>query len=95
MATVHHAAFLAVMGVLLQSHIATADLVHFPFNGTGAACNEIVCGRGSCVPLINTTFGFECVCDPGWRQARPDGDQYLNFLPCLIPNCKFFVLVFT
>ncbi|EPS70628.1 hypothetical protein M569_04135, partial [Genlisea aurea] len=50
-------------------------------------CNGTRCGRGSCIPSLNTTFGFVCECEPGWRQARPDTDRLLLFLPCIVPNC--------
>lgn len=55
----------------------------------GGVCEESVCGRGECVPLDNTTIGFACECEPGWRQALPQYDEYPRFLPCVIPNCKF------
>ncbi|PIN07606.1 hypothetical protein CDL12_19823 [Handroanthus impetiginosus] len=92
-ATVHYGAFLAVIFLILQSYdynnIATADesspSLIAPFFGD--VCNETVCGRGTCMPTLNTTFGFECECEDGWAQSRPQGFEYLNFLPCVVPNC--------
>lgn len=50
-------------------------------------CKEIACGKGKCVSSQNSTFSYECECDPGWKQYRADNDDYLKFLPCVIPNC--------
>lgn len=59
------------------------------------ACKTNVCGKGSCVPTSNSTFGFECQCQQGWKQSRPDDDQFFKFLPCVVPNCQFvFLLLF-
>ncbi|KAK3006255.1 hypothetical protein RJ639_016881, partial [Escallonia herrerae] len=33
-------------------------------------------------------FNFKCVCDPNWKRTRSDDEQNLQFLPCVIPNCK-------
>ncbi|KAL0284621.1 UNVERIFIED_CONTAM: hypothetical protein Scaly_2845100 [Sesamum calycinum] len=54
----------------------------------GNPCRENVCGKGSCVTTENSTFGFECECQHGWKQARSQDDEYLKFLPCVIPNCE-------
>ncbi|KAM7462840.1 hypothetical protein LguiA_030961 [Lonicera macranthoides] len=51
-------------------------------------CKEVECGKGSCKPALNSTFFFVCECEPGWKQARPDDDDYFKFLPCLIPDCN-------
>ncbi|XP_059650800.1 uncharacterized protein LOC132296631 [Cornus florida] len=50
-------------------------------------CKKVECGKGTCKPSSNSTFLFECVCDLGWKQTRPDNDDQLSFLPCVIPNC--------
>ncbi|KAK7243113.1 hypothetical protein RIF29_37899 [Crotalaria pallida] len=52
-------------------------------------CKEVECGKGTCKPSNNSTFLFECECDPGWKQALASGDEggYLKFLPCIVPNC--------
>ncbi|KAI3459418.1 hypothetical protein Pfo_016081 [Paulownia fortunei] len=87
MATVQCTAFLAII-LVLHSHVATPTFsipVISPFFGD--ACEETVCGRGTCLPSNNSTFGFECECEPGWQQARLEDDDYLKFLPCVIPNC--------
>lgn len=56
----------------------------------GNACQEDVCGRGTCVVSNSSNFGFECQCESGWRQARSEDDNELSFLPCVVPNCQFF-----
>ncbi|GAB2211465.1 hypothetical protein Droror1_Dr00024778 [Drosera rotundifolia] len=51
-------------------------------------CSEVNCGKGTCkasvIPLVYT-----CECDAGWRRTRlsDNEEQYLQFLPCIIPNC--------
>lgn len=54
-------------------------------------CEGNVCGRGFCFVTDNSTFGYECECEDGWRQARyvEDGG-FLKFLPCVVPNCEIF-----
>lgn len=52
-------------------------------------CKEVKCGKGICKPSDNMSVPFECECSPGWKQvATSNDDQYLKFLPCVIPNCK-------
>ncbi|XP_073123840.1 uncharacterized protein [Henckelia pumila] len=55
----------------------------------GNPCEGNVCGRGSCFVTDNSTFGYECECEDGWRQARYEQDNggFLKFLPCVVPNC--------
>lgn len=74
--------FLAII-LVHQSNSAAANFT-FPF---GDACKEDVCGKGKCVASNNSTFGFECQCEPGWKQARSQDDDSLKFMPCVIPNC--------
>ncbi|KAL3507853.1 hypothetical protein ACH5RR_033235, partial [Cinchona calisaya] len=50
-------------------------------------CKSRVCGKGTCKPSSDSTFGFLCECEAGWNQARPQHDDSLKFLPCVIPNC--------
>ncbi|GER43975.1 latent-transforming growth factor beta-binding protein 2, partial [Striga asiatica] len=50
-------------------------------------CGENICGKGNCVVSSNSTFGYECECDSGWKQVLADDDENLKFLPCVIPNC--------
>nr|XP_043637086.1 protein lin-12-like [Erigeron canadensis] len=51
-------------------------------------CQEAKCGQGICKPSDNSTIPFECECSPGWKQVlTSDDDNYLKFLPCVIPNC--------
>ncbi|KAF3456943.1 hypothetical protein FNV43_RR01597 [Rhamnella rubrinervis] len=50
-------------------------------------CKEVECGKGTCKASANTSFLFECVCHPGWKQTLSSHDDDLKFLPCVIPNC--------
>ncbi|KAD3337969.1 hypothetical protein E3N88_33490 [Mikania micrantha] len=52
-------------------------------------CKQVKCGNGICKPSDNNTIPFECECSPGWKQIAATSDQYLKFLPCVIPNCTF------
>ncbi|KAL8048006.1 hypothetical protein ABFX02_07G035700 [Erythranthe guttata] len=91
MSTVRYAAFLAIT-LLLQSRSAAVAAANFtipflsPFFGDNA-CKENLCGKGNCVTTNNSTFGFECQCEHGWKQARSQDDDFLAFLPCVVPNC--------
>ncbi|XP_073276814.1 uncharacterized protein [Primulina huaijiensis] len=86
MASVCFAVFLAVL-LAFQFSAATAIFHSFwpPFFGN--ACQENLCGRGNCTVSKNGAFGYECICDKGWRQAFTEEDDDLKFLPCVIPNC--------
>jgi hypothetical protein len=59
---------------------------------TDTVCKEVECGKGTCKQSSNNTFGFECECEPGWKQTGSDDDDNLKFLPCVVPNCKGFSL---
>ncbi|CAH2079136.1 unnamed protein product, partial [Thlaspi arvense] len=48
-------------------------------------CKQVECGKGKCKAPSNSTFGYECECDNGWKQL----DHHLKFLPCVTPNCTF------
>ncbi|XP_061361309.1 uncharacterized protein LOC133305189 [Gastrolobium bilobum] len=51
-------------------------------------CKEVECGKGTCKSSKNSTFFFECECDPGWKQSPGSNDEAdLKFLPCIVPNC--------
>ncbi|PIN17779.1 hypothetical protein CDL12_09554 [Handroanthus impetiginosus] len=87
MSAVRCAPFLAII-LFLQCCSAAADFtVPFPPPFSDKVCRENICGKGKCVASNNSTFGFECNCEPGWKQARPDDDEHSKFLPCVIPNC--------
>ncbi|KAK7280079.1 hypothetical protein RJT34_25141 [Clitoria ternatea] len=52
-------------------------------------CKEVECGKGTCKASKNSTFLFECDCDPGWKRVlSPHDDESLKFLPCIVPNCS-------
>lgn len=56
-------------------------------------CKEVECGKGTCKPSKNSTFLFECECNPGWKQSPSSHDEgSLKFLPCIVPNCKNYEL---
>lgn len=77
---------LAVAVILVfQYHSAAGDFALPPLSEN--PCTLSICGKGSCVAVKNSTFGFECQCESGWRQTRSDDDYNLKFLPCVIPDC--------
>lgn len=51
-------------------------------------CKGDVCGKGTC-KASNSSLGYECECDAGWKQTRAQNDTLFKFLPCVIPNCKY------
>ncbi|XP_065863247.1 uncharacterized protein [Euphorbia lathyris] len=74
--------------LLLQPMIATSDLLSPIFSPIiDDLCKKVECGKGSC-KKSNSSFSYECECDPGWKQTRSDDDDDLKFLPCIIPNCS-------
>ncbi|KAL3828764.1 hypothetical protein ACJIZ3_017566 [Penstemon smallii] len=89
MSKVHYAPFLAILLLLLLQYYSVTATVNLtnPIISPGDPCHENVCGRGDCIPSEDSTFGFECECQPGWRQARSDTDANFRFLPCVIPDC--------
>ncbi|CAL1411283.1 unnamed protein product [Linum trigynum] len=79
--------------VLLQTQLTAGDLLSSIFAPImGNICENVECGRGKCKPLTNSTIPpYECECDAGWKQTRPDAMDnitFLNFLPCIVPNCS-------
>ncbi|KAF4352878.1 uncharacterized protein LOC115722831 [Cannabis sativa] len=50
-------------------------------------CKPVQCGKGTCKASSDTTFLFECVCQPGWKQTTSNQTDHLKFLPCVIPDC--------
>ncbi|XP_051129146.1 uncharacterized protein LOC127250038 [Andrographis paniculata] len=60
-----------------------------PIFGNGCEENSSVCGKGKCLKSDNSSFGFICECEDGWRQARAGHEQFFAFLPCVVPNCTF------
>ncbi|XP_062150069.1 uncharacterized protein LOC133858605 isoform X2 [Alnus glutinosa] len=87
MASSSFIAFLAVL-LLLQPRIALSNVLSPLLSPVfDDVCKEVECGKGTCKPSSTSTFFFECECETGWKQARPDGGDHPNFLPCVIPNC--------
>lgn len=59
--------------------------------GDSEKCSQVSCGKGTCESKPNyIPHGFICECDSGWRRTRlsDSEEQYLQFLPCIIPNCS-------
>ncbi|PSR92753.1 Slit 2 protein like [Actinidia chinensis var. chinensis] len=74
--------------LLLQPWTTTASILSPILSPVlDGVCKEVECGKGTCKPSLNSTLLFECECDRGWKQSRPDDDNDLKFLPCVIPNC--------
>ncbi|GMH29246.1 hypothetical protein Nepgr_031089 [Nepenthes gracilis] len=76
---------LAVAFVALGPLVAASDflspLLSPVFDGV---CKEVECGKGNCVPSQNSSFPYECQCDPGWKRPL---SRLTAALPCVIPNC--------
>ncbi|KAJ7979991.1 Neurogenic locus notch-like protein [Quillaja saponaria] len=80
-------AFLAFL-LLLQPLIATSNFLSPLLSPIfDDICKEAVCGKGTCKPSKNSTWFYECECDPGWKQVDSSDDNHLKFLPCIVPNC--------
>ncbi|XP_051127880.1 uncharacterized protein LOC127249217 [Andrographis paniculata] len=86
MSAIRFAPVIAVALLVLRSYSTAADFSLPPLFGGEGTCSDSVCGKGKCVTK-NSTFGFECKCEAGWRQARSDDADGFKFLPCVIPNC--------
>ncbi|XP_065616404.1 uncharacterized protein LOC111988211 [Quercus suber] len=84
MASSKFVAFLAVLVVLLPMSALGANNTTDPF--LARVCEEVECGKGTCVADLSYPLGFQCQCDQGWRR-NDDGYADLAFLPCVIPNC--------
>lgn len=57
---------------------------------TGAACAVVNCGQGTCIGSNTTVLGFECVCEPGWKQI-----PLVSYIipSCVLPNCKSLLYI--
>ncbi|XP_062153985.1 uncharacterized protein LOC133862230 isoform X1 [Alnus glutinosa] len=49
-----------------------------------AVCAMIKCGQGTCKPSNASIIGFDCECDPGWKEIQIGP---LTFPSCVVPNC--------
>ncbi|BFG13943.1 hypothetical protein CerSpe_002170 [Prunus speciosa] len=83
----------ALLAVFLAIHSVSAD----PLGSLLApifspilddVCKRVECGKGTCKPSSNSTFLFECECEPGWKQTSSNHTDHLKFLPCVIPQCN-------
>lgn len=73
---------------LLQPLIARSDFLSPLLSPVfDDVCKKVECGKGTCKPSDNSTWFFECECDPGWKQTSSDHDDHLKFLPCIVPDC--------
>lgn len=59
---------------------------------TDEICSEVNCGKGRCETARGSLFGFKCKCENGWSRTRSNQEDDLDFLPCIIPNCKYITL---
>ncbi|KAI9195261.1 hypothetical protein LWI28_013335 [Acer negundo] len=52
-------------------------------------CKKVECGKGKCKVSMNSSFLYECECDPGWNQtlSKHDDGGFVKLLPCIVPNC--------
>ncbi|XP_038978312.1 uncharacterized protein LOC120108702 [Phoenix dactylifera] len=73
----------ATTTILLQRAAAGDFLAPLLAPVINATCDNVECGKGTCKPSLNYTFGFLCECNPSWS-------QFYNFSssPCVIPNCS-------
>ncbi|MED6174224.1 hypothetical protein PIB30_067055 [Stylosanthes scabra] len=69
---------------LLQILVATSDFISPIYEDV---CKEVECGKGTCKPSKNSTFLYECECNPGWKQSLSTHPERFTFLPCIVPNC--------
>ncbi|CAA2993604.1 vitamin K-dependent S-like [Olea europaea subsp. europaea] len=83
MSTLFNLAFLTII-LVMQPGTVSSNFLSPIF---GDACKEDVCGKGNCRASNDTSFGFVCECEAGWKQARSENDTDFKFLPCVIPNC--------
>lgn len=78
-----------------------SDRLHFWSNVSGLCgmadlvCSVVNCGQGKCklsndsshsivVPYVGRV-GFDCDCNPGWKEIQIGP---LTYPSCLIPNCE-------
>ncbi|KAJ1402578.1 hypothetical protein SESBI_27985 [Sesbania bispinosa] len=74
--------------LLLQTFSASSDFLSPLISPLyEEVCKEVECGKGTCKPAKNSTFLFECDCNPGWKKPLSAHDEGLKFLPCIVPNC--------
>ncbi|KAJ4827525.1 hypothetical protein Tsubulata_028041 [Turnera subulata] len=75
--------------LVLQPMIASSDFLSPLLSPVlDDVCKHVECGKGTCKPSQNSSFFYECECDQGWKQTRADDDEFLQFLPCIVPNCS-------
>ncbi|KAL5782677.1 hypothetical protein ACOSP7_007706 [Xanthoceras sorbifolium] len=85
MASVH---LIASLAILLFPMTATSDFLSPLLSPLfDDVCKKVECGKGKCKASQNSTVFYECECDPGWKQTRSQHDNFLKFLPCIVPNC--------
>lgn len=61
----------------------------------GKVCEEVECGKGTCVVNTSYPLGFICECDSGWKRTPNDDDNYTianSFLPCVLPQCMLLIV---
>lgn len=64
------------------------------FGITDKMCEKVNCGKGKCRADMTRPFNFRCECEPGWKKTKDnDEDNDHTFLPCIIPECKLFLVI--
>ncbi|KAK0606938.1 hypothetical protein LWI29_006650 [Acer saccharum] len=90
MASVHLIASLAAILLFFHPMTATSNFLSPLLSPViDDVCKKVECGKGKCKApsSMNSSF-YECECDPGWSQtASQHADDFLKFLPCIVPNC--------
>lgn len=54
-------------------------------------CSVVNCGQGTCVSSNTSVLGFDCECNPGWKNLEIGS---FRFPSCFLPNCKPLHLFF-
>ncbi|VFQ65288.1 unnamed protein product [Cuscuta campestris] len=73
---------------LTNNSISPPPPSSFDGSSKDKVCNKVGCGKGSCRASGSSVLGYECECDPGWKQTLLQSDTLFKFLPCVIPNCS-------
>ncbi|KAJ6775265.1 NEUROGENIC LOCUS NOTCH-LIKE PROTEIN [Salix purpurea] len=79
--------FVAMLFAVLPA-VAMADIDVNLSSIYDRLCQEVDCGKGTCVGDISYPLSYKCQCQTGWKQTPYDdvNDEH-KFLPCVIPNC--------
>ncbi|KAK3190120.1 hypothetical protein Dsin_029681 [Dipteronia sinensis] len=91
MASVHLIASLTAILLFFHPMTTTSDFLSPLLSPVmDDVCKKVGCGKGKCKASfsMNSSFFYECECDPGWMQTPSQhADDFPKFLPCIVPNC--------